>query len=85
VAIFQQDPLFEMCKQMRRWDEGAKVEGLEMPNLEHYIPMVRRCVVSAPGPPRDSATFKRAGNRIIGVQSRGNADAVPPDAKKVKA
>jgi hypothetical protein len=24
AAIFERDPLFDMCKQLRRWDEGMR-------------------------------------------------------------
>lgn len=84
VAIFEKDPLFEACKQMRRWDEGAKVVGEKVPQLEHYIPMIRRCIVSAPSAPRASKTFIRDGNRIVGVHGVDGAQPAPPEVKKAK-
>ena len=43
---FEQDPLFELCKTLRRWDEGAKIPGpprLHRPRLPRpRLPRPRR-------------------------------------------
>jgi predicted HD phosphohydrolase len=42
---FQQRPFFEEGLQLRRWDDLAKVVGLETPSLNHflsYIALVRQ-------------------------------------------
>ena len=36
VKEFEQDPLFELKVQIRKWDDAAKVVGLEVPGLESY-------------------------------------------------
>ena len=36
AAIFEQDPLFALFIQMRKWDEQAKIEGLPSLELEYY-------------------------------------------------
>ena len=41
ASVFESDPLFEANKQMRRWDEAAKIVDLEVP------PFSTRCASSA--------------------------------------
>jgi len=36
MAVMEQDPLFKDCKQLRCWDEAAKVEGWDVPNFESH-------------------------------------------------
>lgn len=36
ASMFEQGEMFELCKQMRTWDEMAKVPGLAVPDLETY-------------------------------------------------
>lgn len=69
VAAFEADPLFDDCIQMRRWDESAKEVGKDVPDLESYLPAVRRCILAAPSPPHHGTTFKREGNRIVSLSS----------------
>ena len=37
AAAFEQNPYFELIIQMRRWDEAAKVTGLTLSPLAHYL------------------------------------------------
>ena len=37
AAAFEQNPYFELIIQMRRWDEAAKVTGLTLSPLGHYL------------------------------------------------
>ncbi|KAI7856473.1 hypothetical protein BDC45DRAFT_502846 [Circinella umbellata] len=39
VQEFEEDPLFELKVQVRKWDDAAKVVGLELPDLESYRQM----------------------------------------------
>ncbi|KAG2220844.1 hypothetical protein INT45_010906 [Circinella minor] len=39
VKEFEEDPLFELKVQVRKWDDAAKVVGLEVPDLESYRQM----------------------------------------------
>ncbi len=36
VKAFEQDPLFQEKLLLRSWDDGGKVEGLEIPPLSTY-------------------------------------------------
>lgn len=36
VKQFEKHPHFRAIVAVRRWDDGAKVQGLEVPGLEHY-------------------------------------------------
>jgi phosphonate degradation associated HDIG domain protein len=38
VADFQRNPWFRDAVQLRRWDDLAKIPGLEVPALDHYRP-----------------------------------------------
>jgi phosphonate degradation associated HDIG domain protein len=44
VAAFEANPMFREAVQLRRWDEQAKVKGLETPPVAHFMPAVARCV-----------------------------------------
>lgn len=70
MAIMEQDPLFEECKRLRLWDEGAKVEGLDVPGLEAHLARIEKVIVRSPRPARQcfSQTFVRQGNEIVGLR-----------------
>src|SRR6516165_6162310 len=38
VRSFEQQPFHRDAVQLRRWDDEAKIPGLEVPDLEHYRP-----------------------------------------------
>lgn len=69
--IFERDVLFEECVQMRKWDEGAKIVGLEVPSWDHFKPTVMQCIKYAPCTATEfrevggMLAFVRDGNRII--------------------
>lgn len=71
IEAADRDPAFASCKQLRLWDEGAKVPGLEVPDYDAYVPAIRACLTR---PPRDATRcsdetfFLRDGNRIVGVR-----------------
>lgn len=44
VAAFEAVPEFADAVQLRRYDEQAKVKGLETPPVAHFMPAVRRCL-----------------------------------------
>ena len=44
VAEFEALPHFAEAVQLRRYDEQAKVKGLETPPVAHFMPAVRRCL-----------------------------------------
>jgi phosphonate degradation associated HDIG domain protein len=44
VAAFQARSHAEAAVQLRRFDEGAKVEGLETPPVAHFVPYLRACL-----------------------------------------
>jgi [1-hydroxy-2-(trimethylamino)ethyl]phosphonate dioxygenase len=39
---FEQLPFFKQAVQLRRWDDGAKVVGLETPSLDHFLMYVNQ-------------------------------------------
>jgi phosphonate degradation associated HDIG domain protein len=41
------DPFSEAATQLRRFDEGAKVKGLETPPVAHFLPYIAACEKSA--------------------------------------
>ena len=47
VAEFQRHPHFRAAVTLRRWDDLAKVPGLEVPDLDHYRPRLARVLKSA--------------------------------------
>ena len=42
AARFEADPLFKSVLRLRTWDERGKEVGLEVPQLSHYAPMMRK-------------------------------------------
>ena len=42
VTAFERHPAFTAAVAMRRWDDLGKVDGLEVPDLGHYEPLLRR-------------------------------------------
>ena len=40
VCRFEQEPWFRSAVAVRRWDEAAKVPGLDVPELDHYRPIL---------------------------------------------
>jgi len=49
VAEFRANPQHEAAVVLRRFDEEAKVTGLETPPVAHFLPMVARQLRPAPG------------------------------------
>ena len=49
VAAFERRPYFADAVRLRRFDEAAKVKGLETPDVSHFVPHVEACL----GPSRD--------------------------------
>ena len=43
LAEYQANPHAEAATALRRFDEGAKVKGLETPPAEHFLPYVAAC------------------------------------------
>jgi len=37
AGIFEQNPYFDVIIRMRRWDEAAKVENQQLPDLDHFL------------------------------------------------
>ncbi len=62
---FEVDPLKETILAMRRWDEAAKVPGLDVPSLASYAPMLLALVTttttSSGGGDGDAAAAAAAG------------------------
>lgn len=44
VAGFEADPHCAAAVQLRRYDEQAKVKGLQTPPVAHFMPAVERCL-----------------------------------------
>eukprot|EP00930_Biecheleria_cincta_P099411 TRINITY_DN91036_c0_g1_i1.p1 TRINITY_DN91036_c0_g1~~TRINITY_DN91036_c0_g1_i1.p1 ORF type:complete len:314 (-),score=54.32 TRINITY_DN91036_c0_g1_i1:65-1006(-) len=67
----ERDPLLEQCTQLRNWDDAAKIEGLEVPDFDSYVSLIKKAIVH---PPRDAANcstdafYVRDGNTNVGVQ-----------------
>ena len=72
ARIFETDSLFEENVQMRRWDEGAKVEGLAVPPFEHYKEAVMASVKYASC---DVETFGKVGG--LAYERDGNKILAP--------
>jgi phosphonate degradation associated HDIG domain protein len=51
-AAFEASPLYDSWLRLRSWDEAAKVEGLEVPDFDAYLPLLeahlRRHEAAAP-------------------------------------
>ncbi len=45
VAAFRALPHSMDAVQLRRFDEGAKVKGLETPPADHFVPYIKACLV----------------------------------------
>jgi len=41
VRVFEQQPFAREAVRLRRWDDIAKVPGLHVPGLEHYLAMIQ--------------------------------------------
>jgi len=42
AQAFEQSPMFDAILKLRSWDDKAKVVGLRVPDLDHYLPMMVR-------------------------------------------
>jgi phosphonate degradation associated HDIG domain protein len=49
IAAFEALPFWREAVQLRRYDEGAKVKGLETPDVRHFMPAVERSLRPDPG------------------------------------
>jgi phosphonate degradation associated HDIG domain protein len=45
VAAFEALPEHAAAVRLRRWDEAAKVKGLETPGFDHFAPFVATCLL----------------------------------------
>ena len=43
---YERGEFFESAIRLRRWDDEAKVVGLQTPPLEHYLPHIRKVVLT---------------------------------------
>lgn len=43
-SAFLDEPYAQQALAVRRWDEAAKVEGVEVPGLDAYVPLILRLV-----------------------------------------
>jgi len=46
TAEFEKNPHLESCIRVRKWDEAAKDPALKHPPFAHYIPLLKRLVLS---------------------------------------
>ena len=72
ARIFEQDPLFEASKQMRRWDEEAKHVGLQVPDFATYKEKVLACIISlnkAAAETLETCSYVRKGNTVVGLRA----------------
>jgi len=46
VAAFRALPHYEAAVQLRRFDEGAKVKGLQVPGVAHFMPYVQESLAA---------------------------------------
>lgn len=42
AQAFEKSPMFDAILKLRSWDDKAKVVGLQVPDLDHYLPMMVR-------------------------------------------
>eukprot|EP00048_Salpingoeca_helianthica_P012716 m.186694 g.186694 ORF g.186694 m.186694 type:complete len:285 (+) comp15412_c0_seq5:273-1127(+) len=68
AAVFESDPLFQECMSLRRWDEAAKVSGLDVPSMASYGELLQRAIVH----PRRAAdavqgSYVRNGNTLLAI------------------
>ena len=54
AAAFAASPDAQVCLALRRWDEGAKVPGLEVPSWDDRLPTLARVLEAARWTPLDS-------------------------------
>lgn len=47
VARFESNPGFDAAVRLRRWDDGGKVDGLEVPDLDGYRDLLERMRAAA--------------------------------------
>lgn len=40
ALAFEKSDLFSSLLKLRTWDDKAKVVGLQVPGLDHYLPMI---------------------------------------------
>jgi predicted HD phosphohydrolase len=45
IAAFESQPYYGEAVQLRRFDEGAEVKGLQVPDDAHYVPHIRACLL----------------------------------------
>ena len=45
IAAFEALPHHAAAVKLRRFDEAAKVKGLATPDVEHYVPHIRSCLL----------------------------------------
>jgi predicted HD phosphohydrolase len=77
ARVFEGDSLFEECVQMRRWDEGAKVVGLDTPGWDHFKEAVFANIAWAPCSADELGDF---GGRLAFVRD-GNTIVAPAHAR----
>lgn len=46
IFAFRNQPGHDMAVRVRVYDDQGKVNGMERPELDHYVPMIRRCLGS---------------------------------------
>ena len=44
VSEFKKNPFLDLCVQVRRWDDAAKVPGTPTPPFKHFLPVLERLV-----------------------------------------
>ena len=72
ARIFEQDPLFEASKQMRRWDEEAKYLGLKVPDFGTYQDKVLACITGlskTAAETLETCSYIRKGNTVVGLRA----------------
>jgi predicted HD phosphohydrolase len=75
AIIFEAGPHFEMCKQMRRWDEGAKSSTWKVTAFDAHVERILAAITEPPCDAKRAAelsartSFIRDGNRIAGIRS----------------
>ena len=86
ARIFERDVLFEECVQMRRWDEGAKIVGLDVPGWDHFKEAVFQTIKYAPCSAEEfgevgGLAFVRDGNTILRPAREKKPEQVNQSAK----
>jgi len=46
VRVFEQSPFARDAVALRRWDDAAKIPGLDVPGLDHYAARISRLLVT---------------------------------------